>query len=231
MKITGGATIWARKTIESDIFFWKPAIWFKIWFYIVSKVNHKDSKQFKRGQGLFNFQNEKKYLHCTDDQTKKCIAFLRKNEMIDTKRSTRGSIITVLKYNLYQDLSTYKSTTKSTKEARSKHEGSTPINKYDKYDKNESIKKYIKKKEFSSLKEITPEVLQEISLKYKVPLSFVKLQFEKMTNWLEAKGKRYKNYKRGLQNWVINSAEGQIERSKKYDNKGGTDASHLKSVF
>ena len=33
-KVNGGATLWARQTIESEIFFWKPAGWFKIWFFI-----------------------------------------------------------------------------------------------------------------------------------------------------------------------------------------------------
>ena len=51
--------------------------------------------------------------------------------MIDTKRSTRGNIITVLKYNLYQDLQTYKSTRESTSKAREKHERSTPISNND----------------------------------------------------------------------------------------------------
>ncbi len=137
-----GATIWARKTIESDIFFWKPAEWFKIWFYIVSKVNHKDTKQFKRGEGFFNFENEKKQICVSDDQIKKFLQYGRRLGMLRTKRSTRGTIVTVCKYALYQDLGTYKSTKQSTREAREKHERSTPINKYE---KNEIISKDITK--------------------------------------------------------------------------------------
>ena len=49
MAIEGGATIWARKTIYSDIFTDKPDKWFKIWFYIINKVHWKDSKKYKRG--------------------------------------------------------------------------------------------------------------------------------------------------------------------------------------
>jgi hypothetical protein len=135
--IKGGATLWARQIIESDIFFYKPAIWFKIWFYIVSKVNHKDSRLFKRGTNLFNFQEDKRILRCTEDQHKKCIAFLKKSGMIDTKRSTRGNVISVLNYAKYQDLCSYKSTTSDTKRARSAHEASTPINKNEKNEKNE----------------------------------------------------------------------------------------------
>jgi len=118
-----GATIWARKTITSDIFLKKPAEWFKIWFYIITKVNHSDNKIFKRGTGFFNFHLERDIVGCTEDQIKKCLKYLRRVDMILTQRSTRGNIITVLQYNLYQDLTNYR----APREAREKHEGSTPI--------------------------------------------------------------------------------------------------------
>jgi hypothetical protein len=60
---------------------------------------------------------------------------------------------------------------------------------------------------FSTLEDITPEVVEEIARDYKVPVGFAKTQFEKMKNWLEAKGKTYKNYKAGLRNWVLSEAE------------------------
>ena len=48
-KIDGGATLWARQTLESDIFYNKPHVWFKIWFYLINEANHKENKQFNRG--------------------------------------------------------------------------------------------------------------------------------------------------------------------------------------
>ena len=55
-KIDGGATLWARQTIESDIFYNKPHAWFKIWFYLVNKANHKDNKQFNRGSCFMKYE-------------------------------------------------------------------------------------------------------------------------------------------------------------------------------
>ena len=55
-KIDGGATLWARQTIDSKIFFDKPHVWFKIWFYLVNKVNHKDNKQFARGSCFMKYE-------------------------------------------------------------------------------------------------------------------------------------------------------------------------------
>ena len=40
-------------------------------------------------------------------------------------------------------------------------------------------------------------------MQYNVPISFVETQLEKMKNWLEAKGRTYKNYKAALKNWVL----------------------------
>lgn len=46
-KINGGAVLWARQTIESEIFKNKPDKWFKIWFYIIARANHKIIKSLK----------------------------------------------------------------------------------------------------------------------------------------------------------------------------------------
>ena len=81
-----------------------------------------------------------------------------------------------------------------------------------------------KPKKFSSLKDLNNGVFEEIAQKYKVPVSFVMLQHEKMSNWIEAKGKRYKNYKRALMNWVLSGMENRIESSTINDRKRGVDA-------
>ena len=60
-------------------------------------------------------------------------------------------------------------------------------------------------------KDLTEDELQEISDKYKIPIALVKLAKEEMDNWLEAKGKKYSNYKAGLRNWVLRNAKQQIE--------------------
>lgn len=72
-----------------------------------------------------------------------------------------------------------------------------------------------------SLKE---EDLIEIANAYNIPLSMVKLSYEKMNNWIEAKGKRYKNYKAALRNWVLKDAQEVIQAGWKNNKKGGIDA-------
>jgi len=72
-------------------------------------------------------------------------------------------------------------------------------------------KNLIKKERLYSLEEITQSDIEEIAEKYHCTPAFVLIQKEKMTNWAEAKGKRYKNYKSALRNWVIIAMEKTIE--------------------
>lgn len=68
------------------------------------------------------------------------------------------------------------------------------------------------------LEDITEMELQEIASSYKVSLGFVKLQLEKLTNYCASSGKRYKDYKAALRNFVLGDMQKQIEKP----NKGGT---------
>ncbi len=63
-----------------------------------------------------------------------------------------------------------------------------------------------KKGTFTTLKSLDETVLQEIADKYDVPVSFVKSKLDDMTNWLQSKGKVYKDYRAALSNWVKSDA-------------------------
>lgn len=135
-KITGGATLWARKTIESEIFYNKPDKWFKIWFYLVNRASHTDTNKYKRGETFLQYNWICEDVNCTKDQLKKCLAWLRKMNMIGTRRSTRGVWLNIANYSHYQRLDNYYSHVK----ALEKHQRSTReaprYNKNDKNDKN-----------------------------------------------------------------------------------------------
>lgn len=70
-----------------------------------------------------------------------------------------------------------------------------------------------KKNSFSNIKDVTTDDVQEIAEKYKVSVGFVTLQLEKMENWCKAKGKRYKDYKHALRNWVLMDMQRHVERT------------------
>lgn len=105
-----------------------------------------------------------------------------------------------------------------------RHGLKSSYNKTNSYKTNSLQKNIIKRGKYSSLKNILEEDLVEIAAKYGVPLAFVKLQLEALINYCEAHGRRYKNYKAALRNFVISAAQKMVERRGQDDSKRGIDA-------
>ena len=103
-----GYTMWARQTIESEIFYYKPAEWFKIWFYIVNRVNHKDTKLFKRGEAIITYDEIILKCKVTKRVTERCVKWLEKETMLVSRRTTRGKKRFVVNYDVFQDPKKYK---------------------------------------------------------------------------------------------------------------------------
>jgi len=91
-QIEGGAILVARQIIESEIFKWKSHAWLKIWLYFLAKVNWKDGKKLKRGQGYFKYEQIIDATGATKDQVKHCIEYLKEEKMIATQKATRGML-------------------------------------------------------------------------------------------------------------------------------------------
>ncbi len=126
--IPDGATIWARKTLDSEIFR-KADKWFKIWFYLVNRANHKDKGRFKRGQCWLSYELITMATGATKDQIKHCIKYMKDEGMLATQKATRGFYITIANYDTYQDLNNYESHTESHTKATQKPHRSHTINK------------------------------------------------------------------------------------------------------
>lgn len=93
--------------------------------------------------------------------------------------------------------------------------------------KDTHIKEIYKEKKFSSVDKIQESDLIEISEKYKVSLGFVKLKLEVLRNYCESKGRRYKNYKSALRNFVLGDIQKNIER-RSNDKYRAIDARNIK---
>jgi hypothetical protein len=135
--IKGGYILQPRVFGESDASK-MPPVTREIWMYILRKVNHSDSKQFKRGQGFFRFsdiQNDlcwyagyRKIMY-SKPQITKSLRRLCEGNMTATMKATRGIVITVCNYDHYQNPKNYEGNDeKITKEPRRKRSGRT-INK------------------------------------------------------------------------------------------------------
>ena len=136
--IDGGATLWARQTIQSEIFFAKPDKWFKIWFYLVNRVSHKDTKKYSRGETFLQQEWICEATGATSDQVKKCLTWLREVGMISTRRSTRGTWLIIVNYSHFQRLDNYYYNVEAPDKARRPHDvRTTEARRYNKNDKND----------------------------------------------------------------------------------------------
>lgn len=106
-QIQGGATLWARQTVDSEIFYKKPAEWFKIWFYLVNRVAFKDDKKYKRGELFLKYEWICDATNTTKNQIDSFIRWAKSADMLTTQKTTRGMIVKIANYSKYQTLDNY----------------------------------------------------------------------------------------------------------------------------
>ena len=175
-------------------------------------INYYQLKQ-KSGRGYtalakaINNCIEKGWIEARDGQ----------DNLLDTKNKRVGKKIFYRLGRIFLDKIEIPETSSESEEVKKKIEptsSESEITESEAYKRNTITKDtlYMAKQKFSSLKDINDSVIEEISLDYKVPLSFVKLELEKLRNYCEAKGKIYKNYKAALKKFVLDDAQKQVER-------------------
>jgi len=108
-----GSIFIARKIIESDVFFKKPAEWFKIWMFILLMANHEDNKHFKRGECFTSYDEIAHHTGSKKNTVDHCMRWLKAEQQINTRKATRGMYINIVNYEVYQDLRKTKSETEA----------------------------------------------------------------------------------------------------------------------
>jgi len=245
MHIRGGYILQPRAIDESDIMK-HPPIDRELWFYIIRKVNHADNGKYKRGSGFFSFNDIQSDLEWfvgyrrevySKPQITKSLRRLCEGNMIATAKATRGILITVCKYDYYQDASNYESNAENTSKKERNHLGGRTKNKNDKNINNE------KNIEHNS-------VLDARKLKFAQTLTPFVAQYGKETirefyeYWTEPNKSKTKfrqelektwDAKRRLDTWVKNDfskkekSSGQKEKESKLQNNISVFESALKN--
>ena len=133
-RIKGGFILQPRLFDGSDASKMPPCTR-EVWLYILRNVNYKDGDKLKRGQGFFVISEIMEALSWhigfrkmtySKTQVAKALRRLREGSMTATTKTTRGLIISVCNYNLYQDVSSYEGHTEETmKELRRDRRGDT----------------------------------------------------------------------------------------------------------
>lgn len=109
-----------------------PPLRVKLWLWVFSEANWKSHDKLKRGQLLTSIKEMREAMshHVgyrretpTIDQIRSSYEGLAKAGLITTAKTTRGMIVTVLNYDLYQDFKNYEALTEAHGEDRTKPEG------------------------------------------------------------------------------------------------------------
>lgn len=142
--IQGGYYIKARSIQESEIAHCPPQAR-EIWDWLIMNANYKDRKVngrlIKRGQCFTSYKAILEGLHWmvgyrkmrySKSQCETAMKLLTKRLMITTTKTTRGMIVTVVNYDLYQDSKNYEADTEPYNETTMKPQPSDTIPKKDK---------------------------------------------------------------------------------------------------
>jgi len=131
--ISGGYILLSRRLIESEI--WrKPPLYLKVWIYLLSKAQSGEYKNLKRGQLWITYQEiidecswymGARVERPTKAQIFNILEWMRnpcsadnagatpKATMITTTKATKGMLISIENFNVYQDSKNYESNTES----------------------------------------------------------------------------------------------------------------------
>lgn len=147
--IPGGYILLSRKLIESEI--WrKPPLYLKIWIYLLSKAQHKEYKNLKRGQLWITYQdimedcswmvgarkekpsksqvfNILEWMRntCSESNDESNSKATTNETMITTTKATRGILITIENFNVYQNSKNYESNSENNDESNDENSPNT----------------------------------------------------------------------------------------------------------
>ena len=218
--IHGGFYIKARKIQDSEISIAPPHVR-EIWDWLIKEANHSNNGNIKRGSTVRSYADIQEGLHWmvgfrkekySKWQCEMAMKWLRKHDMITTMKTTRGLVLTVCNYDIYQTPANYESHTKTDTKATMKPQGADTINKnvkkekegkeiniefdifwnlYDKKigDKKGCIKKWGKLSEETQMKiiEILPEWKKQFTDKQFQPFPATFLNQERWNDEITAK--------------------------------------------
>lgn len=122
-----------------------------------------------------------------------CIRWLKKSKMLATTKATRGFIVNILNYSLYQDLDSYKSDGISELKAIQKRHRSDTKNKYDKNDNNDKKNKHL---DFVLL---TDKEYKKLTEKFGEPS--LKEKITSLNDYIGSKGVKYKSHYFTILSW------------------------------
>ncbi len=119
-----GCIFLSRSILDSKVF--RNEKWLKVWIWCLLRANHKEISlsvktgkgntviKIKRGQFVYGRHSASRALEMPPSTIRNIIALLVRWQNLAIQVDTHYSIITVLNYDTYQDINTYRRTGKRT---------------------------------------------------------------------------------------------------------------------
>ncbi|MBA7533863.1 hypothetical protein ES705_26109 [subsurface metagenome] len=226
VRIKGGYYLKARCIQNSEIATMPPYVR-EIWDWLLKEANHTNNKVngtvIERGQLIRTFKDIQEGLYWMVGwrkmkykkwQCENAMKFLRERSMITTMKTTRGMLVTICNYSLYQDPKNYESNRKADRRATVNKQTTDTINKNDN-ELNNDKKKECKREYMDAVfltkdeyKKLTEEIGEKLTQEYIKDLSL----------YIRSKGKKYKSHYATILTWHRKD----IKEGKNRLNKGKT---------
>jgi hypothetical protein len=149
--IEGGFYLKARRIQEAAIMHAPPHVR-EIWDWLLMKAMFADGISLQRGQVLTSYNEIQRALswnigwrimRYSRDDCEKAMKWLRKADMVTTTKTTRGVIITICKYDYYQNPKNYESHTEDHRKTTGEPHKLHTIDKNDKKERSKEKKKIV----------------------------------------------------------------------------------------
>jgi len=114
-KIPGGYILIARKLFENGLSTC-PLLYRIMWLWLLQEANYKDTKNLKRGQLLTTIEKIRdamsykigfRIVRPSVKQVRLALQYFKSESMILTQKTSKGTLITIVKYAFYQDYKNY----------------------------------------------------------------------------------------------------------------------------
>lgn len=197
---------------------WEDANTTRLFLYLLLSANHTEKKwrgvTCRRGQVITSLSTIKQQTGLSIQQIRTCFDRLKSTGELTVESTSKYSMITVNKYEDYQIKVTSKSTRNATNEQQTSNKRATTTNNDNKENNDNNIKENIKRNRLPKTDELSEEDFEYISLKYKVPLAFVKNKWDDLYGYCHSKNVKYADFKLTLMGFVKRDALKIIEREK-----------------
>lgn len=151
-KIPGGFILKARKTLNNSVLADGPPLYSKLWDWMLMQAFWKDGDKLKRGQFSTSTREMQEAVSWkvgyrkrlpTRQEIRSSYEAFTNNHMINHTKTTRGMVITICNYDIYQNPANYEQPTEQP-------DGHTTNNQVATHDREEGYKKEKKEKKLPS---------------------------------------------------------------------------------